>query len=256
MTTNPQSEQADAAAVLVEDRDDVRILTLNAPSRRNALDLSARLALLRELRLGEAQAKVLVITGAGGFFSAGGDIRSMSDDPVESGQRPDALAGIAQQLVHSRVPVIAAVEGGAFGMGLAIASAATYVVSGRGARYEASFVKIGLAPDTGLSWTLPRRIGPARARQMMLTLSVLAGRSALDAGLVDELVDDGQALDRALAVAARLARMSGPAVAGILALASHDAPTIEAATGEESRLQAVLLASEESKALRAAFLSR
>ncbi len=252
----PPKHPADDAAVLIEDRGDVRILTLNAPSRRNALDLAARLALLRELRLGEAQARVLIITGAGGFFSAGGDIRSMSDDPVESGQRLDALAALAQQLVHSRVPVIAAVEGGAFGMGLAIASAATHVVSGRGARYEASFVKIGLAPDTGLSWTLPRRIGPTRARHMMLTLTSLAGQPALDAGLVDELVDDGQALERALEVAAELARMPAAAVAGILSLSSHVAATIEAATGAESRLQAVLLASEESKALRAAFLSR
>lgn len=250
------AQRAEATSILTSDVGAVRVITLNIPGRRNALDLAARLELLDALRAAEAEARAVVLTGAAGFFSAGGDIRSMSDDPVSAGRRLDALGALAGQLVHSAVPVVAAVEGGAYGAGLSLVSAATYVVSGERARYEASFARIGLGPDTGLSWTLARRIGHARARQMMLLLLTLDAAGARDAGLVDELAADGHALARATEVAAHLAELSAPMVAGVsrLLAARHD--SIDAATAAEAGLQRELLGTRESVALRARFLER
>lgn len=243
-------------SIVEASRGPVRILTFTMPDKKNAFDLEARLALLTSLRSAESSSSAIVLTGADEFFSAGGDIRAMSDDPIEAGQRMDALSALAQQLVHSRVPIVAAAEGGAYGMGLSILCAATYAVAGRSARFEASFLKIGLAPDTGLSWLLPRRIGAPLARRMMLTLLTLEGESALRAGLVDEIVDDGAALDAAVAIAERLSSMSAPAVAGITGLFAGGSNSLEDALGAESQLQLDLLASPESKSLREAFRNR
>ncbi|MDI2098708.1 enoyl-CoA hydratase/isomerase family protein [Ruicaihuangia caeni] len=249
MTGQPESR-----GILVRDHHDIRVITLQFPERRNALDLPARVELLHALRAAELQARAIVLTGANGFFSAGGDIRTMSDDPIEAGERLDVLAAIAQQIVHSSTPVVAAVEGGAYGMGLSLVSGATYVVGARSARFEASFGKIGLAPDTGLTWTLPRRIGPAKARRMMLTLLTLTGQTALEAGLVDELVDDGDALGRAMDVAGTLSRLSAPMVAGVSRLLAHEAGSLAEAAAAEGRVQSELLRSRESIDLRARFL--
>jgi 2-(1,2-epoxy-1,2-dihydrophenyl)acetyl-CoA isomerase len=251
-----EPERAALPRIIVRDHGLVRVITLNIPKKRNALDLGARIGLLAALRAAESASRAIVLTGAGGFFSAGGDIQAMSDDPVESAERLDALGSLARQLVHSAIPVVAAVEGGAFGMGLSIACGATYVVSTTSARFEASFAKIGLAPDTGLSWTLPRRIGRSKARQMMLMLLTLKGEAALHAGLVDEVVDDGQALARALEVAQQLSHLSAPVVAGVAQLLANDLGSIEAASAAEARLQIALLQTSESIELRARFVSR
>lgn len=242
--------------ILTEDRQSVRLITLNRPERRNVLDLPARADLLAALRAAEHEARAVVLTGAGGFFCAGGDIRAMTADPSEAARRLDVLAALAGQLVHSSVPVVAAVEGGAYGAGLSLVSAATYVVSGATARFEASFGRIGLAPDTGLTWTLPRRIGHARARRMLLLLDAYDADQAHAAGLVDEVVDDGQALPRAIQVAKRLAELSAPMVAATSALLAQGHSTVAEAAAAEGRAQVTLLQSSESQALRARFLDR
>lgn len=258
MTGEPEGGMAGnrSATIHTADHGVVRVITLNIPERRNALDLAARLALLDALRAAEADARPAVLTGAGGFFSAGGDIRTMSDDPVEAGKRLDALGAVATQLVHSTVPIVAAVEGGAYGAGLSLVSAATYVVSAETARFEASFAKIGLGPDAGLSWTLPRRIGRSKARQMMLTLLTMDAPNAHDAGLVDEVVGDGNARARAIQVATQLAELPRQAIVGVARLISEDHSSIGAATAAEARLQIALLGTPESIALRERFIQR
>jgi len=245
-----------ACKVTTDDHGQVRVITLNHPRRRNVLDLAARLELLGALRTAEAESRAVVLTGAGGFFSAGGDIRAMSGVPSEAGARLDVLGALAGQLVHSAIPVVAAVEGGAYGAGLSLVSAATYAVSGATARYEASFGKIGLAPDTGLSWTLPRRIGHSKARQMMLLPHPIEAPAALEAGLVDEVVDDGRALARAIEVATRLSELSAPMIAGVSRLLAQDHGSLDAATAAEARLQIALLQTQEAISLRSRFLHR
>lgn len=242
-----------ADLVLRADHGPVRVLMLNRPKQRNALNLEARYALLDALRAAETEARAVVLTGSEGFFCAGGDIHSMSDDPVLASTRLDALAALAQQLVASTVPVIAAVEGGAFGAGLSLASACTYVVSSTDARFEASFGRIGLGPDTGLTWTLARRVGHTRARQIMLLMRELNADSAERIGLIDEVVDHGESLSRAIDVATKLTALPAPMVAGVNRLLANDYGSIGAATAAEAHLQLALLGTAESLALREKF---
>ena len=255
-TESPKKGEDASPAILISDHGNVRVITLNNARRRNALDLKARIALVDALRVAETEARAVVLTGAGGFFCAGGDIRSMSDDPHVAQERLDALAMLADQLVRSTVPVVAAVEGGAYGAGLSLVSAATYVVSSASASFEASFGRIGLGPDTGLSWTLPRRIGHAKTRQMLMLALTLDGSSAREAGLVDEVVDDDLVLARAREVATRLSELSAPMVAGVNRLMAEDHASVGAATAAEARLQIALLGTPESLALRTRFIGR
>ncbi len=245
-------------AVLVEDRGSVRILTLNRPERRNALDLDDRRALLAALEDAAATATVraLVLTGAAGTFSAGGDITSMSPDPEIGRVRLDLVNRIASALAHGPLPVVAAVEGGAHGLGLALATACDLSVSGRSAVFAASFLRIGLTADTGLLHTLPLRVGPARARALMLTARTVRADEAERIGLVDEVVDDGAALDRAIEMADDLAGLSRAAVDATRRILSAPAQDLQSVLAAEAAEQLVLLGGPGFAEGRSAFLER
>lgn len=251
-------DQGSGGAVRVEDRGPVRVLTLDRPERRNALDLPDRRDLLAALEGADATPSVraVVLTGAGGVFSAGGDIRSMSPDPDVARERLEVVNAVARQLVGGATPVVAAVEGGAHGLGLSLACACDLVVTGRGAAFAASFVRIGLTADTGLFHTLPRRVGPARARALLLTARQVDADEALATGLVDEVVDDGAALERAVALAADLAALSREAVAATRRVLADPWPDLEPALAAERDEQVVLLGGPGFAEGRAAFLGR
>lgn len=254
--TDPAADPDDA--VLSADHGPVRVLTLNRPERRNALNREDRLALLTALDGAEADpsCRAVVLTGAGGVFSAGGDIRSMSPDPETSRDRLALVNRLARTLVTMPTPVVAAVEGGAWGLGLALACASDLVVADRSSRFAASFAKIGLAPDTGLTWSLPRRVGAGRARGLLLTARSVETDEAERIGLVDEVVDDGSAVSRARALAEELAGFSAPATAALKRLLARcDAPLDEVLDAEAEE-QERLLAGEDFTEGRAAFFER
>ncbi|WP_181313113.1 enoyl-CoA hydratase/isomerase family protein [Nocardioides campestrisoli] len=242
----------------VEDRGAVRVLTLDRPERRNALDLPDRRVLLAALREASADPalRALVLTGAGTIFSAGGDISSMSPDPEVALERLELVNGIARELVHTTLPVVSAVEGGAFGLGLSLTCAGDLVVAGESSRFSASFARIGLVADTGLSWTLPRRIGPGRARAMLLTARTVGADEAERIGLVDELVPDGQTLDRALELADQLAAFSAPATAITKRLAADSGGSLDELLAAETHHQIGLLGGPDFAEGRDAFFAR
>ncbi|MGJ9422853.1 enoyl-CoA hydratase/isomerase family protein [Aeromicrobium sp. CF3.5] len=245
-------------AVLVEDHDPVRVLTLNRPERRNALDLDDRRELIAALEAAAAAPSVraLVLTGAAGTFCAGGDIRSMSPDPEVGRVRLDLVNRIARSLAHGPLPVVAAVEGGAHGLGLALATACDLSVTGRSAVFAASFLRIGLTADTGLLHTLPLRVGPARARALMLTARTVRTDEAERIGLVDEVVDDGAALARAIELADDLARLSRTAVAATRRILSAAEQDLESVLAAEAAEQLDLLAGPGFAEGRSAFMQR
>ncbi|WP_460747199.1 enoyl-CoA hydratase/isomerase family protein [Nocardiopsis oceani] len=245
-------------AVLAEDRGHVRILTLNRPGRRNALDLDDRGAFLAALEEADADpgVRALVLTGAPPVFSAGGDISSMSPDPEVSRVRLDLVNRIARQMLTAGTPVVAAVEGGAYGLGLSLSCACDTVVAGRGADFAASFARIGLVADTGLFHSLPMRVGAARARQLLMNARAVSAEEAEGIGLVDEVVDDGAALERAVAVAGRLARWSAPMVAATRRILAQPDQSLDALLAAEAEAQTELLAGPEFAEGRAAFLER
>ena len=244
------------SAVKVEDHGHVRVLTLDLPDRRNALDLSGRRELLAALRAADDQARAIVLTGTGPVFCAGGDIRSMTADPEIARARLDAVGALARQLINGSRPVVAAVEGGAFGLGLALASACDLVVSGNSAKYSTSFAKIGLAPDSGLSYTLPLRVGTGRARELLLTARTVDAAEAAGLGLVEEVVADGQALARAIELAGRLAQLSAPMVSGVRRLFAQPDRSLDGLLATEAETQVALLAGAEFAEGKAAFLER
>jgi enoyl-CoA hydratase/carnithine racemase len=202
------------SSVLIEDHARVRVLTLNRPERRNAIDMPLRLALAEALEQADraAEVRAVVVTGAGGAFCSGGDISTMERLPRdEAYQRVQAAQQVVRAIWNTPKPVIAAVEGPAYGAGTALALACDRVVSASDATFATTFTAVGLAGDMGIFASLPARVGPARARQMLMLPAPLTGQEAFAAGLVDAAVEPGTALQRALEDAARLA--AGPPLA-------------------------------------------
>lgn len=200
--------------VLVEDRGSTRVVTLNRPAVRNAIDMPLRVALAEALEAAAADPVVrcIVLTGAGSSFCAGGDISSMERQPRGATlPRAEAAARVVRAVWGTPKPVIAAVEGSAFGAGTALALACDRVVAASDAVFSTSFTAVGLAGDMGIFASLPARIGAPKAKQLMMLPRRLSGVEATELGLIDELVEPGAALERALADAERLA--AGPPLA-------------------------------------------
>jgi 2-(1,2-epoxy-1,2-dihydrophenyl)acetyl-CoA isomerase len=247
-----------AAPVLTAQAGAVRTITLNRPERRNALDLDDRRALLTALRDAEADSgcRAVVLSGAGPIFCSGGDISSMSPDPEVARVRLALVADVARALVNSGTPVVAAVEGGAFGLGLALAAASDLVVAASDARFVASFSNVGLAGDTGVCWSLPRRVGFGRAKRMLLLAETVRAEEALALGLVDEVVEPGSALEAAQELATRLASRASGATAGTKAAMAVAHEGLDAVLAVETDVQTRLLAGAEFAEGQRAFLER
>ncbi|HEY0206289.1 MAG TPA: enoyl-CoA hydratase/isomerase family protein, partial [Acetobacteraceae bacterium] len=195
--------------MLTEHRDGLTaVLTLDYPERRNALAIPMRRALVEALERIEADPalRAIVITGAGGTFCAGGDISGMDVADLAAGRERFRLTHqLVRLLVKGSKPIVAAVEGWCVGAGLSLAMCCDTVMAAQDARFAAGFGKIGLIADLGLLHTLPARIGQGRARQVFLYGDPMNANRAEQIGLVDELVEPGNALDAATARARRLA---------------------------------------------------
>ena len=216
---------------LYEVDEGVGILTLNRPERMNAVnwDLCRDLAEhLRGLRTDD-DVRAIVLTGAGGNFSSGGDaeflsgnaerpIPGLSEGRLERYQRKrpaGAFAEFTRWIVDVDKPVIAAVSGVCMGAGLAYALACDRRFGDTTTRMSAAMVRLGFAPDCGLTYFLPRVTRLSTALMMVETGSILEAEQCHREGLIDELVEPGQALPAALAYARKLAQ--GPSVAVDLA---------------------------------------
>jgi enoyl-CoA hydratase/carnithine racemase len=200
--------------LLVEDRHSVRLITLNRPGLKNAIDLPLRYALAEALEVADAQPAVraIVLTGADGAFCSGGDISTMMRAPRhETTARATAAQRVVRAIWNTPKPVVAAVEGPAYGAGAALALACDRVVSASDAVFATTFTGVGLAGDMGIFASLPARVGAPRARQMLMFGGRLTAEEGYPLGLVDSLTAPGDALDGALDDAHRLA--AGPPLA-------------------------------------------
>ncbi|OBI21443.1 enoyl-CoA hydratase [Mycobacterium sp. E2327] len=203
-----------ADCVLVEDRAAVRVITLNRPDKRNAIDIPVRLELAKALETADADRSIraIVLTGAGPAFCSGGDIASMEPlAPEPAMERVQLAQRVIRAIWDTPKPVVAAVEGSAYGAGAALAAACDRVVAATNVRFATTFTNVGLAGDMGIFASLPRRVGIARARQMLMMPAPVDAPAALEMGLVDALANPGRALQVALTDAERLA--AGPAQA-------------------------------------------
>jgi len=153
--------------------------------------------------------RVIILTGAGPAFCSGGDISTMRRMPPERAHHRVQLAQcVIRAIWATPKPVLAAIEGSAYGAGTALAAACDRVVAARDATFATTFTNVGLAGDMGISRSLPLRIGVARARQMLMMPAPISAPEALEWGLIDAVAEPGQALESARCDALQLA--AGP----------------------------------------------
>ncbi len=182
-------------------------IAINRPDKRNAVSPEARNALIDAVTdaLCDASVRAIVIGSTAGHFCAGGDIDSMIDLNVASGRtRMKDNHRMVRTLAEAEKPIVAGVEGFAMGAGAGIALLCDSIVLAEGGALGFPFFRIGLTPDYGILFTLVRRVGGARARQILLRAQTLKGQDAVDMGLADELVADGGAEARAIELAQEL----------------------------------------------------
>jgi len=204
---------AAAGDVLVARDGCIGIITINRPRRLNAVPPEAGDALRQAFLELEAEPEVraVVLTGAGRAFCAGADI-SPGAGPGDAEQvLRDCWNPLITTMLELDVPIIAAVNGVAAGAGASLAFACDLRVADRSARFQLSFVRIGLMPDAGASWLLPRLVGLGRANEMALLGRDLPADEAQGWGLVNEVVEDGLALDAAIALGRRFGAVSASA---------------------------------------------
>ena len=201
--------------ITVESTDDVCTLTLNRPDRLNACPPQMADEIFAAVRnIGDARA--LVLQGAGRAFCSGADLAANAEMSVSGGDR--AFGSLMQHynpmieaLSSLPIPVVSIVQGPAAGVGCSIALSADFVIAGKSGYFLQAFANIGLVPDGGSSWMLPRLIGTARATRMMMLGEKIHGEEAERIGLIYKCVEDDALQDEGRALAARLA--GGPTTA-------------------------------------------
>ncbi len=236
--------------------DGVRRIGLNRADKRNALNPSLRGALIEafEAASDDETVHAIVIAGNGGHFCAGGDIDSMDGLTPETGRaRMKVNHRMVRVLAEIEKPVIAAVSGYAVGAGAGIALLADTVVMGEGATIGFPFFRVGLVPDYGILFSLPRRVGAARARQILLYARMVKAKDAYDVGLADELVDDNEVEARAVECAQELAAMPPHAFAIAKRQLGLWPTSLEGALEMEAMAQAACFSTAEFAEGRAAF---
>lgn len=245
-------------------RESVCTLTLNRPERLNALNGALGRALLEALNkvAGDASVRAIVLTGAGRAFCAGGDIDVLrkareSDNVAEV----EALLSLGKQIILALVtmpkPVIAAVNGPAAGAGANLALACTTRVASEQASFTQSFAKIGLFPDFGGTYFLPRLVGPALAMQLMLTAETISAAEALRIGLTSRVISQDRFEQETALLAAELAAAPPIVARGIgQALCLDDRQHLERALDEEIRWQMTCFRSQDCREGLQAFFEK
>ena len=204
------------APVRVERTGDVVVWTIDNPDQRNPISDEATIdALENAIRAADRDhsIRVAILTGAGTAFSAGGNIKHMRDKAGMFGGAPadlrqgyrHGIQRIPKALYHCEIPTIAAVNGPAIGAGCDLALMCDMRIAATTATFAESFVRLGLIPGDGGAWLLPRAVGMARANQMAFTGAAVDAATALEWGLVNEVVEPDRLLDTAHRLAAEIA---------------------------------------------------
>ena len=256
MSASTPATSAGASLLQFEVVDQVATLTLNSPAKRNALEPAMREELagcIRGIR-DDATIRAVVITGAGGHFCSGGDLRNIAAANLDNAgwlRRMQSLHQWLYDLLTLDRPVIAAVDGAAAGAGFSLAMAADFVLATPRAWFNMSFLKVGLVPDLGAFYTLPRIVGVQRAKEIMLSARDVGAREALQLGLVMELLEPDHLLARAQTMARSFVGASPAAVAlikrslqdalggGLPSLLATEANAQSMAAGTEAHREAV-----------------
>jgi 2-(1,2-epoxy-1,2-dihydrophenyl)acetyl-CoA isomerase len=244
--------------LLVSQTAGLAIITLNRPEVMNALNAPLRAELRAALHTAIGSARALVLTGAGRAFCSGQDLSdaSLADIDLEATLRDD-YEPLLRLLQGCPIPTLAAVNGAAAGAGANLALACDVVIASESASFSQAFTRIGLIPDAGGTWTLPRQIGTARAMGAMLFADRVSARQAADWGMIYEAVPDAgfaaRWQDRAMALA------TGPTAAFAAlkqALRASAGNSFEAQLALEAQLQGICGQTADFREGVAAFLEK
>lgn len=197
-------------SVLIEKEHGVGLIYLNEPESLNALSASLKEGLMRALDEleNDHETKVLLITGKGRAFCAGGDIRAMSGQQtvLEAKERIDDTAKIVKKMIHMKKPIVAAVHGYAVGAGFSLALACDVIVAEEGSKFGLAFKNIGLIPDLGLHFFLLRTASPWKAKEWIWTGAMIPAEEGVQHGFVNRLAPKGQGLQTSKELAQQLAQ--------------------------------------------------
>lgn len=242
--------------------DGVAILTLNRPEARNALSMDIRHGLRRMIPQCGANPDVgvLVLTGAGGAFCAGGDVKGMGDNRKGPATKEEAVRelqerqrGITGALMNLEKPTIAVLPGAAAGAGLALALACDIRIAAERAIVTTGYAKVGLSGDYGIAWLLTQLIGPSRARELMFTAERVDSKRCLELGIFNKVFADDRTMDEAMAYAREIA--AGPRTAlGYIKrnlIRALDEDYLSALDHEAELLEEARLTADHKEAVRA-----
>jgi 2-(1,2-epoxy-1,2-dihydrophenyl)acetyl-CoA isomerase len=250
--------------LLLERAGAVATLTLNRPESMNSLSVALKEALgtaVDEVSRDES-VRAVVLTGSGRGFCVGQDLREhvalLADDPAPLNTVIEHYNPIVAGLATMPKPVIAAVNGMAAGAGAGMAFACDFRILAKAAGFLIAFANVGLSLDSGVSWTLPRLIGSARATALALLAEPITAEAALEMGLVNAVVEEAdRVLPAAQELAARLAAGPTAAYAAIKqSLAFAATSGLEDALAKEGELQAAMGATEDHRNATAAFVAK
>ena len=255
----------DSGPVLLDlDADGVARLRLNRPEAANGMNVDLLKALHGAIMLlhGESRVRAVVLSGEGRNFCAGGDVRDFASKgeglPDYLREATGWLQIAVSALVQLRPPVIAAVHGfAAGGGGFGLACAADLVVAAESAKFFSGAVRVGMAPDAGVTVTLARLVGLRKAMEILLTNPTLTAREALDLGLLTKVVPDERVQDEALALAGTIVALPPKAIAATKRLLWHGlGSSLDSQLPEEARTVSELSGTADSLEGLAAVIER
>lgn len=237
----------------------IALIWMNTPARRNVLSLDLRRHLIDQMSSAMADAEVgaIVLAGAGGCFSAGGDISSMSG--IKAAEAEARMRDIGQLIrsMHGGVkPVIGAVEGWAVGAGLSIMSACDVIVAGTNTSFSMPFGKVGLMPDLGILHTLSMRIGTGRVRWLAMTGRSVNAETALAWGMIDAVDETGNVVAAAIEVAKDMLKMAPLSLSFTKQMLARFPLSCDETLAWEANAQALLFLTDDAQEGVQAFMAK
>lgn len=218
---------------------------LNRPAKRNAITFAMYAALQAGLSAAQQdpQVRAVLLSGAGSSFSAGNDLNDFLHGPPFDSGHP--VLHFLRTLATYEKPLVAAVQGRTVGIGVTLLLHCDLVLAARGTQFSLPFVKLGLVPEAASSLLLPRLAGPQRAAELLLLGEPFDATHALTLGLVNRVVEEGQLLESAHALAASLAQQPAAALQATRRLLRGDPAEVLARIDAEARILGAQLQSEE-----------